>query len=203
MSTVGGSSMSDFALPRLVHCLLLAVVALAPQARAADAAAPGPALAFDGTRYLHRWSKATQHEFTPASQPSLEHWTDMITVNVYPGVKDGEALAGAANAVLGNYQRAGKILRTQSVPRTPAAEAQHFIGAALGQSQFLEAVFTRLLLVEGTGYAVTYSHRIYGPAVGPEMSAWLKEHGARSEAQLMAMDRLPGPKALAALPQAR
>jgi hypothetical protein len=160
-------------------------------------------VAFGGTTYVHRWSQGTQHEYTPQAQPSLDHWNDMITLNVYTNVTDGEALAKAANAVLDNYQGVGKILRVNSVPRTATSEAQHFIGAALGQPQFIEAVLTRILMVDGTGYAITYSHRIYGSAVSSEMSEWLKANGARSEAMLMALDPLPRPRALAALPQGK
>src|ERR1044071_1885037 len=88
---------------------------------AADSSAP--AFSFRQMEYFHRWSQAEQHEFTPAKQEDLEHWTDMITINGYPGVDEGEKMAGTANAVLGNYRsHKGKILRTNSIPATDERE---------------------------------------------------------------------------------
>ena len=55
-------------------------------------------------RYFHRWSKGNQHEFTPEKQYDLNKWSDMITVNGYRDVSDGDRLAGRANAVLENYK---------------------------------------------------------------------------------------------------
>src|SRR5438105_385944 len=85
------------------------------------------AFKFQSVDYFHRWSGGNQHEFTPAKQEDLEHWTDMITINTYPGVDDGEKLAQTANAVLGNYKRSGEVLRTSSVPATDDRPAEHFI----------------------------------------------------------------------------
>ncbi len=64
-----------------------------------------PAFVFRGVGYFHRWSKNDQHEFTPEKQENLDKWSDMMTVNAYPDVHDGERLAGTANAVLDNYKR--------------------------------------------------------------------------------------------------
>ena len=67
--------------------------------------------------YFHRWSKNNQHEFTPEKQEDLDKWSDMMTVNAYPDVQDGERLAQTANAVLDNYKRhQAKVLKTDSVP---------------------------------------------------------------------------------------
>src|SRR2546421_3712918 len=74
---------------------------------------------FGGANYLHRWSKDDQHEYTPAGQENLKAWKDMVTINYYPIVKDGEGLASTANAVLENYKaHRARVIKTNSVPRT-------------------------------------------------------------------------------------
>src|SRR5215210_1483985 len=71
----------------------------------AGAAEPAEAdFGFREVDYFHRWSQVDQHEFTPEGQEDLEKWADMITVNAYPHVHDGDSLAAAANAVLENYK---------------------------------------------------------------------------------------------------
>src|SRR3954471_4417507 len=120
------------------------------------------AFAFQKVDYFQRWSQGTQHEFTPAKQEDLDHWTDMITINDYPGVDDGEKMAGAANAVLGNYKRAsGKILKTSSVPASDHRPAEHFIAVGFTRPDFAEAAFARLKLIDGEGHSFVYSHRLY------------------------------------------
>jgi len=158
-------------------------------------------LSFGGVGYLHRWSKRGQHEFTPAPQTDLATWQDMVTVNVLDAVRDADQLAAAANTVLGRYESHGKVLRTNSRPRTTAQPAEHFVAAVLGNPAFLEAAFARLVLVDGVGTVVVYSHRVYGAQAGPAMSDWLKGHGAQVERLLMAWDKLPTAAALKALPQ--
>jgi hypothetical protein len=151
----------------------------------ASTASAQPSLSFAGVTYHHRWSQAGQHEFTPAGQEDLEAWTDMVTINVHGSVHDGDALASVANGVLSNYEAAGRIVRTNSVARTTSRPAEHFIAAVLGSQAFLEAVFARVMLVEGTGVVAVYSHRIYGRANGDAMAAWLEANGQRVEDLLM------------------
>jgi hypothetical protein len=148
-------------------------------------AAAQTTLTLDGETYIHRWSRAGQHEFTPAGQEDLEAWTDMVTINIHEAVRDGDALASVANRVLSNYESAGRIVRTDSRARTPDSAAEHFIAAVMGSPTFLEAALARVVLVEGTGVVIVRSHRIYGEAVGDQMSAWLSEHGQRTENALM------------------
>ena len=140
---------------------------------------------FQNIDYFHRWSGGTQHEFTPAKQEDLDHWTDMITINAYPDVNDGEKLAGAANTVLGNYQRAGKVIRTNSVPATDKSPAEHFIAVFFTRPDFSEAAFARMMLVDGKGHSFVYSHRVYGNNAADEMGAWLKGNGEKTEKALM------------------
>jgi len=143
---------------------------------------------FQNVDYFHRWSGDNQHEFTPAKQEDLDHWTDMITINTYPGVDDGEKLAQTANAVLGNYQRAGKVLRTNSVAATDDRPAEHFIAVLFKRPDFLEAAFARIKLVDGKGHSFVYSHRFYGDKAPDEMNAWLKASGEKTEKALMAWE---------------
>src|SRR5205085_11304411 len=118
---------------------------------------------FQDIAYVHRWSKANTHEFTPDEQDDLDKFEDMITVNGYPNVKDGDGLAEAANGVLENYKNAeAKILKTDSVPRTREHEAEHFIAAVFARPEFHEVAFARFKMVDGKGYSFVYSHRIYG-----------------------------------------
>ena len=195
---------------RLVQALLAIACAAALPAAPAPPGTAGPSgaaggmtLRLDGVDYLHRWSKDGQNEFTPKSEPDLAKWRDMVTVNAFDAVRTGEQLAEVANKVLGNYQARGNILRTDSKPRTADRPAEHLIVAALGDPAFLEAAFARLLLVDGAGYVVVRSHRVYGKAAGPAMSDWLKANGPQVEKALMEWGPMPPRDALKRLPRAR
>jgi hypothetical protein len=151
-----------------------------------------PAFAFAERDYFARWSKDNQHEYTPVGQENLDAWSDMVTICYYATAKDGEALATVANSVLGNYQSAGaRILRTDSVPRSKDKPAEHFVASVFGQPEFLEVAFARLVLHDGLGTGVIYSHRIYGKKVGNEMSAWLAQNGPNTEKALMKWNGFP------------
>jgi hypothetical protein len=143
-----------------------------------------------------------QHEFTPEGQEDLEKWSDMITVNVYPDARDGDALAAKTNAVLENYKNHnGRVLRTNSIPRTPERPAEHFIAVVFGRPNFIEVAFARFKLVDGTGCSIVYSHRIYGEKVGDQMSAWLDHNGSKIERTLMEWNNMPSPASLRDLPR--
>ncbi len=145
-----------------------------------------PAFVFRGVSYFHRWSGEDQHEFTPEKQEDLDHWSDMITINAYPGVDEGEKLAGTANAVLENYtSHQGKILKTRSVPMTNDRPAEHFISVMFVRPQFIEVAFARFKLVDNKGYSFVYSHRIYGDKAKEQMDGWITASGAEVEKALM------------------
>jgi hypothetical protein len=158
---------------------------------------------FGDVRYMHRWSKNGQNEFTPVAQADLRIWQDMVTVNLFENVKTGEALSEIANRIVGNYATNGKILRTDSIPRTKDRPAEYLIVAVMGRPDFLEAAFTRLVLRDGAGYAIVRSHRIYGKEVGDPMSAWLQKSGPTVETTLMKWEGIPAKAALKQLPQAK
>jgi hypothetical protein len=147
------------------------------------------AFSFSGVPYFHRFSTNDQQEYTPSGQENLKTWKDMVTINHYPRVKDGEALAATANTVLENYKAAkGIVLKTASVPATKDKPAEHLIAVAFGRPEFMEVAFARFRLRDGAGMSVVYSHRIYGKKAGNEMSAWLKKNGPATENTLMKWD---------------
>jgi threonine dehydrogenase-like Zn-dependent dehydrogenase len=160
-------------------------------------------LNFRGSDFVHRWSKDGQNEFTPRSDSDLATWRDMITVNVHESVANGDQLAELANRILTNFQRRGKILRTDSKPRTVGRPAEHLIVAVLGDPNFLEAAFARCALVNGVGLVTVYSHRVYGQAAGPATSEWLKINGSQVEKTLMDWEQLPSAASLKRLPQSK
>lgn len=175
------------------------VFSLALIAAGAHAADP-MTLGFGGKEYVHRWSNDGQHEFTPPSEPDLQKWRHMVTLNVHKEVRNGDQLAQLANGVMGNYQKAGKILGTHSKPRTKNAEAEHLIVAILAARGVVEAVFARAKLVDGVGVVVVYSQREYGDKAADVTGAWLAKNGASVEKTLMTWDRFPRVAALDALP---
>jgi len=190
------------ALISIMACSLLASTSLA--APAANPAAPpsnARSLSFGGTTYVHRWSQNGQNEFTPPNDADLARWRDMVTINVHDNVRDGDDLAALANGVLGNYRKFGKIVRTDSKPRTAQHPAEHLVVAVLGDAGFLEAAFARFVLVDGGAQVIVYSHRIYDSKAGDAMSQWLAANGPSIEQTLMGWDKAPSIAALKKLPQ--
>jgi hypothetical protein len=175
---------------------LFLIAALSGVAIAAENSAT-PAFTFNGVGYFHRWSEKGQHEFTPDKQEDLKKWSEMMTVNLYHDVHDGEGLAATANAVLENYKKhQAMVLRTNSVPRTADHPAEYFIGVLFPQHDFIEAAFGRFKLVDGTGCSCVFSHRIYGEKIGDQMSAWLDANGRTTEKALMEWKSIPTPASL-------
>lgn len=182
---------------RLIGLLLLASSALGETESGPRAQASKPVFTFREVAYYHRWSQNDQHEFTPEKQEDLEHWSDMITLNGYPDVREGEGLAARANAVLENYKNhRALVLKTTSIPRTPEREAEHLIVVAFGQPSFIEIAFARLKVSDGAGCSIVYSHRIYGGKIGDAMSGWLNANGPAIEKALMEWRGAPSPALL-------
>lgn len=179
--------------------LLLAITGATVGGRNMRAAAPStkPDFVFRDVEYFHRWSKDEQHEFTPEKQEDLEKWSDMITVNGYPNVDDGDGLAATANAVLENYKsHQARVLKTDSVPRTPDRPAEHLIAVVFGRPNFIEVAFARFKLMDGKGCSFVYSHRIYGEKIGDQTSAWLSANGPEIEKALMEWKSMPSAKSI-------
>ena len=184
------------AMLRTLLFLLLASIALSASGQAAPAK-----LGFAGTDYFHRWSQKGQHEFTPQGQADLAKWREMVTLDVHEQVRDGDQLAALANGVLSNYERSGRILRTDSRPRTKDRPAEHLIVALLAAPGVVEAAFARLVLVEGKGVVVVYSRRAYGANAAETIGAWVQANGEARERALMAWKVAPAPGQLKLLPQ--
>src|SRR5687768_2999659 len=153
---------------RFVLLSLCIAVTMAVPNSAAQTPGGATALSFNGMEFLHRWSKNAQHEFTPKGEDDLDKWSSMVTINVHDSARTGEQLADVANRVLGNYQRAGKVMRTDSKPRTAKSEAEHFAVVLLPGQAFLEAAFARFLLHDGRGIVAVYSKRFYGDGASNE-----------------------------------
>ncbi len=180
-----------------IHFAFLLVGASFLPGSSVSAAEPTVAFTFQGVDYFQRWSQQEQHEFTPAKQEDLEKWTDMITVNGYPSVTDGDALAATANGILENYKNHGaNVLNTNSTPRTPERPAEHLIAVVFGRPEFIEVAFARLRMRDGTGHSIVYSHRMYGEKIGDKMNEWLKAHGKETEDALMKWDSAPSPRSI-------
>ena len=162
-------------------------------AKAGSGASPAAhSLNLAGTTFLHRWSQADQHEFTPEGQEDLQRWRDMLTVNYYKNVKDGDALSATANSALENYKSHNAlVVKTSSVPRTAERPAEYLIVVFFPQPDFIEAVFARFKLIGEIGAAAIYSHREYGQKIGDRMSAWLQQNGPAIEKALLSADGLP------------
>jgi hypothetical protein len=187
-----------------VAAFLLALVQMLAQARP-DAAGSLPqgtakketaaAFVFADVEYFHRFTTGNQREYTPAGQEDLDAWTDMVTIFVYPDVKDGDALVAHANAVV-DQNKASKavIVKLDSVPKTKDKPAEYLLVASLAAPGVIELAFSRFRMYEGLGTSVIYAHRIYGKnmgTVGDQMSAWLAKNGPGTEKNLMTWDAMP------------
>lgn len=161
-----------------------------------------PAFVFGGVGYFHRWSQNDQHEFAPEGQEDLEKWSDMIAINTYPSAHDGDALA-VPFAIFQQGVRTynGRVVRTNSVPRTPDRPAEHFIAVVFERPNFIEVAFAHFKMVADVGCLIAYSHRIYGEKVGDQMNAWLKDNGPKMERTLMEWNDIPSPASLRELPR--
>jgi len=190
-------------LAAIASLLVISSALVAPDHAHSATQAKPMTLSFNGVVYVHRWSKNGQNEFTPENDKDLTRWQDMVTINVHDKARDGDQLAVLANSVLGNYQQHGKILRTDSKPRTPQRPAEHLIVAILGNGALLEAVFARVVLVDGVGTIAVYSHRIYGKDASGPMGEWLKAKGPSIEQKLMSWDGIPPASTLKQLPQSQ
>ena len=199
----GNIARSEAKTPMTMSRPFLLSLCIAAATPIADNAAQSTTVSFNGTEFLHRWSRSAQHEFTPTGEEDIGTWSQMVTINVHDSVRTGEQLAELANRVLGSYQEIGKVIRTDSKPRTDKSEAEHFAVALLPGQGFMEAAFARFLLHEGRAVVAVYSRRSYGDKAAGEMGAWLKNNGSDVERALMAWTGLPSQAALNGLPHQR
>jgi hypothetical protein len=171
---------------------VLFVVLVKVEPEDSDPKVKEPILMFGDVTYVHRWSNAGQHEFTPLGQEDIERWSDMVTIQRYLGVKDDEGLKSMANAVVDSYRRSGAtVLRNDSVPPTGKNPAEHLIVLLLPAPGITEAIFARFKMDRGIGASVTYSHRVYGQKVEGQMSAWLEARLSSTEKSLKGLQQIP------------
>lgn len=174
-----------------VTALLLPVLAFSSMPEPQKPVAK-PAFSFQGVGYFHRYTKGNLREYTPKSSPDVKKFKDMITANVYPAVKNGEALAKTANGILETYKaNKAMVVRTNSIPRTASKEAEHLIVVLFPRPDFIEASFCRVLMNNDAGASLVYSHRIYGKKSGDPMGQWLTKNGQKIENAFM---KMPVPK---------
>ena len=173
---------------------------VAPAASAAEAGAP--LFQFAGKPFVHRWSHAGQHEFTPLAQPDLARWQDMVIVQLFDKVSNDDELALVANGVLVAYQKAGQVLRANTVRATAERPAEHLVVALLHDKGVREMVFARFRLAPGGGgQALVYSHRVYGTEPDDAAGAWFRANDIPTEQAMMAWTDILSAAALRALPQ--
>ncbi|WP_063533769.1 hypothetical protein [Burkholderia sp. MSMB1589WGS] len=159
---------------------------------AAHAAPAGKTLTFDGVDFFQRDATGNRLEYTPKGEDDLSTWRTMITLVRYPDATTADGLASIADSVLGLYKQNGAlILKVNAVPAARGKPAEYFISVAFPTRDFIEAVFTRIALVDGAGAGAIYSHREYGRAVGNEVSAWIEKNGPAKERALRQWNPLP------------
>jgi hypothetical protein len=158
-------------------------------------------LMFGGLEYQHRWSQRGQHEFTPKGQEDLARWQDMVTVNVHEAVGNDDQLKELATSVLGNYRRVGKILRAASGARSEKEPPEYFVAALFGNSEFIEAAFARIVMINRTGFVLVQSRRSYGADAAVQVGEWVQKNGSSVEKTLLDWSGVPSLANLKKLPE--
>ena len=169
--------------------------------RSPASAVAAPLFRFAGQPFVHRWSHAGQHEFTPPAQPDLAAWSDMVTVQLYDKVRTDDQLTFVADGVLVAYQKSGIVVRTSSSQALPGHPAEHVLVAVLSDKGVREIVFARFRLTPEGGQALIYSHRVYGEQPDDAARAWFRENDTAAERAMMAWTDIPSAATLRALPQ--
>ena len=147
--------------------------------------------------FLYRWSSDIQFEFTPVGQEDLTKWTDMVTLISFQNVKNKQALTNAAAESLKYYEsQKGIVIKAKSIPEKAEVFNEHLIIVVLGTKEFTEVVFARFKMEKEIGVALLYSHRIYGPKIGDEVSKWIKENGPVFEKEIFNVNEIPSIKDL-------
>lgn len=147
---------------------------------------------FNGSPFVLRWFQENQYEFTPLGQPDLDTWHDMVTVIYYPGVENGEQLDAIAKKVLETYQKFGAmVLLTDSHQRTDAEYPEYFAAVVFPQQAFMEFSQTRILMENGVGISLVYSHRIYDENKGEKTKEWILNNGPNYENHLKTFSDIP------------
>ena len=89
------------------------------------------------------------------------------------------------------------VLRTNSDPAHAGLGRPSTLSRwAFPRPDFIELVFARFKLVDGTGGSFIFSHRIYGEKAGDQARAPLKTNAPATEKALMEWSSLPAPASL-------
>lgn len=179
--------------------LLAAVFGLAsPQLQAKGAATAQTTqaqltLEFDGKRYLHRYSKNGQHEFTPVGQEDLQRWQEMITLLPNPDIR-GERTHQWAEAMAAGYKERGLLIHADQPPG-----GEYRMLGVLSAPGLVEVNFVRVMPQEEGALAFLVQRRFYGDDI-PQMADWVKDNTPRIS-ELLVSWQPPSSAALAALPE--
>lgn len=190
--------MKHLTLPVVLMSGLLAVVA----SHAADArqvapsqqpASAQPALDFDGKRYLHRYSKDGQHEFTPAGQEDLQRWQEMMTLVVKADF-DAERRRQWAEAMAAVYKEKGLLIQADQPPG-----GEYRMLGVLSAPGVVEVNFVRVMPYGSGAMAVMVQRRFYGEE-SRQMADWVRDNTPRLSGLLVEWQP-PSESVVGALPQ--
>lgn len=147
--------------------------AQAQQAAAAPKSANGQqTLNFDGKRYLHRYSKNGQHEFTPAGQEDLQRWQEMLTLVMRPGA-DAENTRQWAEAMAAGYKEKGLLVQADQPPG-----GEYRMLGVLGAPGMTEVNFVRVMPHGSGAMTVLVQRRFYGEE-SRQMADWVRDNSPR------------------------
>ncbi|RMH89533.1 hypothetical protein EBB59_10610 [Lysobacter pythonis] len=183
----------------LLMCAILALVpgvALSgpPPIAAAGQARSAEVLSFDGVRYLHRWSKNGHNEYTPADQPDLRRWRQMLTLIEKPGMNPRQ-MAQWAQATASGFEERGILFGKDQ----PVAGEYRLLGV-LRDSGVVEVNYARFMQANGGAMLLMVQRRFYDDE-RREMADWVRDNTPRISRRLLDWGPLPKAAALAALPQ--
>lgn len=151
------------------------------------------ALSFDGKRYLHRYSKNGQHEFTPAGQEDLQRWQEMMTLVVNQGF-DTEKTRRWAEAMAAGYKERGMLIQADQPPG-----GEYRMLGVLGAPGVIEVNFVRVMPYGSAAMAAMVQRRFYGED-GRQMADWVRDNTPRISGLLVDWQP-PSQSAVAALPE--
>ena len=177
---------------------LLAVpdVAAPRQAGTPTLAQSAAATEFNGVRYLHRWSKNGQHEYTPEGQTDLTRWKQMVTLIDKPGMNPYEASAWAVNLADG-FEKSGMLISADR-----PSDTEYRVVGVMRAGEIVEANFARLMVFQGRAVMLMVQRRFYGQEAS-ELADWMKDNTPLISAELLDWGPVPSVESLAALPQAK
>jgi hypothetical protein len=160
---------------------------------------PLTTVTFNDTEYIFRSSEGGLYRFTPEGQEDLSKWSDMLSINIYPGSQGEHALRDIFHSVFATYVLDGDVEAGESQPNTKTGRIEHLVVVTFVMPDFDESLRARFLLVGESCVGITHSHRTYGESANTDLQAWLDGGGADVTEKLMEWDDYPTPAELEAL----